>query len=122
MRGEKSGLVDRTVAAVTGEIMSMLSYRYPQPWPTVPELIRYIAGVISAYRIVEAITTLVDSEATVDNEWLPLQKQWRYCTELLEDIRDGKQKLTELDEAFLDREEPTFAVVSPKPFFDFRGF
>ena len=116
------GLVDRTVAAVTGEIMSMLSYRYPQPWPTVPELIRYIAGVISAYRIVEAITTLVDSEATVDNEWLPLQKQWRYCTELLEDIRDGKQKLTELDEAFLDREEPTFAVVSPKPFFDFRGY
>ena len=87
-----------------------------------PELIRYIAGVISAYRIVEAITTLVDSEATVDNEWLPLQKQWKYCTELLEDIRDGKQKLTELDEAFLDREEPTFAVVSPKPFFDFRGF
>ena len=115
------GLVDRTVAAVTGEIMSMLSYRYPQPWPTVPELIRYIAGVISAYRVVEAITTLVDSEAT-DNEWLPLQKQWKYCTELLEDIRDGKQKLTELDEAFLDREEPTFAVVSPKPFFDFRGF
>ena len=83
------GLVDRTIAAVTGEIMSMLSYRYPQPWPTVPELIRYIAGVISAYRVVEAITTLVDSEATVDNEWLPLQKQWRYCTELLEDIRDG---------------------------------
>ena len=116
------GLVDRTVAAVTGEIMSMLSYRYPQPWPTVPELIRYITGVISAYRIVEAITTLVDSEATVDNEWLPLQKQWKYCTELLEDIRDGKQKLTDLDEAFLDREEPTFAVVSPKPFFDFRGF
>lgn len=61
------GLVDRTIAAVTGEIMSMLSYRYPQPWPTVPELIRYIAGVISAYRVVEAITTLVDSEATVDN-------------------------------------------------------
>ena len=32
------GLVDRTVAAVTGEIMSMLSYRYPQPWPTVPDV------------------------------------------------------------------------------------
>lgn len=116
------GLVERTISAVTGEIMSMLSYRYPQPWPKVPELVRYIAGVISAYRVVEAITSLVDSEATVDNEWLPLQKQWKYCTEMLEDIRDGKQKLTELDEAFLDREDPTFAVVSPKPFFDFRGF
>lgn len=116
------GLVERTIEAVTGEIATVLSYRYPQPWPGVPELVRYIASVISAYRVVEAITTLVDSESEVGNEWLPLQKQWKYCTEMLEDIRDGKQKLTELDEAFLDREDPTFAVVSPKPFFDFRGF
>ena len=52
---------------------------------------------------------------------MPLQKQWKYCTDLLKDIRDGKLKLP-LDEANPDREEPTFAVVSPKPFFDFRGF
>ena len=87
----------------------------------VPELIRYIASVISAYRVVEAITTLVDSESEVDNEWVTLQKQWKYCTDLLKDIRDGKLKLP-LDEANPDREEPTFAVGSPEPFFDFRGF
>ena len=115
------GLVDRTIEAVSGEIATVLSYRYPQPWPIVPELIRYIASVISAYRVVEAITTLVDSESEVGNEWVPLQKQWKYCTDLLKDIRDGKLKLP-LDEANPDREEPTFAVVSPKPFFDFRGF
>ena len=115
------GLVERTIEAVTGEIATVLSYRYPQPWPGVPELVRYIASVISAYRVVEAITTLVDSESEVGNEWVPLQKQWKYCTDLLKDIRDGKLKLP-LDEANPDREEPTFAVVSPKPFFDFRGF
>ncbi|WP_308775859.1 phage protein Gp36 family protein [uncultured Bilophila sp.] len=119
--GKNPGLVERTIEAVSGEIATVLSYRYPQPWPMVPELIRYIASVISAYRVVEAITTLVDSESEVGNEWVPLQKQWKYCTDLLKDIRDGKLKLP-LDEANPDREEPTFAVVSPKPFFDFRGF
>lgn len=119
--GKNPGLVERTIEAVSGEIATVLSYRYPQPWPMVPELIRYIASVISAYRVVEAITTLVDSESEVDNEWVPLQKQWKYCTDLLKDIRDGRLKLP-LDEANPDREEPTFAVASPKPFFDFRGF
>ena len=119
--GKNPGLVDRTIEAVTGEIATVLSYRYPQPWPSVPDIIRYIASVISAYRVVEAITTLVDSESEVGNEWVPLQKQWKYCTDLLKDIRDGKLKLP-LDEANPDREEPTFAVASPKPFFDFRGF
>ena len=119
--GKNPGLVDRTIEAVTGEISTVLSYRYPQPWPMVPELIRYIASVISAYRVGEAITTLVDSESEVGNEWVPLQKQWKYCTDLLKDIRDGKLKLP-LDEANPDREDPTFAVVSPKPFFDLEGF
>ena len=118
---QNPGLVERTIEAVSGEIATVLSYRYPQPWPSVPDIIRYIASVISAYRTVEAITSLVGSEAIDDNEWIPLQKQWKYCTEMLKDIRDGKLKLP-LDEAHPDREDPTFAVSSTKPFFDFRGF
>ena len=117
---QNPGLVDRTIEAVSGEIADALSYRYPQPWPYVPELVRYIAAVISAYRVVEAITSLVDTEAGSDNEWLPLQKQWKYCTDLLEDIASGKQKLP-LEEANPDREEASVAVVSRPPFFDLRG-
>lgn len=64
---QNPGLVDRTIEAVSGEIGDALSYRYPQPWPYVPELVRYIAAVISAYRVVEAITSLVDTEASSDN-------------------------------------------------------
>lgn len=117
---QNPGLVERTIEAVSGEVSDALSYRYPQPWPYVPELVRYITAVISAYRVVEGITSLVDTEASSDNEWLPLQKQWKYATGLLEDIVSGKQKLP-LSEANSDREDPTFAVVSRPPLFDLRG-
>lgn len=113
-------LVERTIRDVSGEIGDMLSYRYPQPWPYVPELIRYCAAVISAYRVVEAITTLVTTEAASENEWIPLQKQWKHVLELLEDIAKGRLKLP-LEEANPDRENAVFAVVSRKPFFDLRG-
>lgn len=117
---QNPGIVERTIEAVSGEVGDALSYRYPQPWPYVPELVRYIAAVISAYRVVEAITSLVDTESSSDNEWIPLQKQWKYCTELLEDIVSGKQKLP-LEEANTDREDASVAVIAPRPFFDLRG-
>lgn len=117
---QNPGLVERTIEAVSGEIADALSYRYPQPWPYVPELVRYIAAVTSAYRVVEAITTLVDTEASADNEWIPLQKQWKYCMDLLEDLASGKLKLP-LEESHPDREDPTFAIETRSPLFDLRG-
>lgn len=117
---QNEGIVERTIEAVSGEIGDALSYRYPQPWPFVPELVRYIASVFAAYRVVEAITSLVSSEASQDNEWIPLQKQWKYASELLDDIVRGKLKLP-LDEAHPDREEASVAVISRKPYFDLRG-
>ena len=116
------GLTERTIKAVSGEVRDMLAYRYPQPWPLVPDLVRYIASVISAYRVVEAITSLVDSEGSVDNQWIPLQKQWKYCTDLLEAIKNGKTKLDDLVEANADREDASIAVVAPDPYFDLTGF
>lgn len=117
---QNQGIVERTIEAVSGEIGDALSHRYPQPWPSVPELVRYIAAVLSAYRVVEAITSLVSSEAGDNNEWIPLQSQWKHCNGLLKDIRDGKLKLP-LYEANQDREEASVAVVSRPPLFDLRG-
>lgn len=117
---QSPGLVARTIEAVSGEIGDALSYRYPQPWPYVPELVRYIAAVTSAYRVVEAITSLVDTEQSGDNEWIPLQKQWKYCMDLLDQIAKGKLKLP-LEESNPDREEASVAVVSRDTFFDLRG-
>ena len=70
--------------------------------------------------MVEAITSLVDTEASSANEWLPLQKQWKYVTGLLEDIVSGKQKLP-LEETNPDREEASVAVVSRPSLFNLRG-
>lgn len=85
-----------------------------------PEIVRYIAAVTSAYRVVEAITSLVDTEESGDNEWIPLQKQWKYCMDLLDQIARGKLKLP-LEETNPDREEASVAVFSRQPFFDLRG-
>ena len=117
---QNPGLVERTIEAVSGEIGDALSYRYPQPWPYVPEIVRYIAAVTSAYRVVEAITSLVDTEQSGDNEWIPLQKQWKYCMDLLDQIARGKLKLP-LEETNPDREEASVAVFSRQPFLDLRG-
>ena len=118
---QNSELVARTIEAVSGEIRDRLAYRYPQPWPLVPELVRYIASVISAYRVACAITSLVNTEASTDNEWLPLQRQWQKCEDLLAGIVAGRQKLP-LPEANPDREDASVAVASPDVIFDFRGF
>lgn len=114
------GIVERTIADVSGEVESRLQRRYPQPWPYVPEIIRYIASVIAAYRIVENITSLVATEASSENEWIPLQKQWKHAEELLDDLVKGKTSLE--FEAVDEREEPSIAVVSPKKQFDWRGW
>ena len=74
----------------------------------------------SAYRVVEAITSLVDTEESGDNEWIPLQKQWKYCMALLDQIAKGKLKLP-LEETNPDREDASVAVIAPRPFFDLRG-
>ncbi len=114
------GLVDRVIDEVSGEVGDALSYRYPQPWPHVPELVRYIVAAIGAYRVIGAITSLMKTEATSENEWIPIQKQWKYATEFLEDIVRGRQKLP-LEEAHPDREDPSVAVMSRPPLFDLRG-
>jgi phage gp36-like protein len=120
---QNPGLAERTITAVSGEVTDMLRRRYPLPWPEIPALVRYIAAAISAYRTVEAVTTLVSSEGTTENEWIPLQKEWKRATEMLEKLSTGKLKLplATADDAD-EYEDPTVAVVTDKPIFDFRGF
>lgn len=115
------GITARTIEAVSGEVTDLLSYRYPQPWPSVPKLITDIAAVFSAYRIVTAITTIVDTEGQTDNEWIPLQRKLDRYEKLLDDLAKGKLKLP-FEEDFRDREDPTVAVISKKRIIDMRGF
>jgi phage gp36-like protein len=120
---QNPGLAQRTITAVSGEVTDLLRRRYPLPWPEVPALVRYIAAVIAAYRTAEAVTTLVNTEGSTENEWIPLQTEWKRATEMLEKLSTGKLKLPLAMAADEDEfEDPTVAVVTGKPIFDFRGF
>ena len=114
------GIVERTITAVTGEVTGLLMARYPQPWPYVPPIVSYVVSVIAAYRIVQAITSLVTSEAATENEWLPLQKQWKYCTDLLDDWVKERARL-EFD-GRNEREEASFAVQARPRAFTWEGW
>ena len=114
------GILERTILAVTGEVTGLLMARYPQPWPYVPPIVSYVVSVIAAYRIVQAITSLVTTEASTENEWLPLQKQWKYCTGLLDDWIKRRARL-EFD-AQDEREEASMSVVTRPKVFTLEGF
>lgn len=110
-------LVNRTIEAVTGEISSLLAARYRQPFEPVPEIIRWICATVSAWRVVGAITSLMDTESASDNQWLPIQTQYKRAWELLEELAKGKIKLATSDEIIEEREDAGVAVVSPGPYF-----
>lgn len=118
---QNPGIAERTIKAVSGEIADLLAYRYPQPWPAVPPVIRYIAAAISAYRTAEAITTLVTTEGVTENEWIPLQKEWKRATGILDEIAAGKRKIPLIEEN-ADREDASVAVSAPPLVFDFKGY
>jgi phage gp36-like protein len=120
---QNPGLAERLIDGVSGEIPNLLARRYPLPWPFVPSLLRHIAAVFAAYRMAGAITTLVKSASQSENEWIPLQMEYKRCDALLKDIATGKTKLAfgdeEIDEEF---EEPSITVISPGKHFDLKGF
>ena len=117
-----SDLVERAMADATAEVSSLLSCRYRQPFEPVPAIIRWITSVIAAWRVVGAITSLMDTEASSDNQWLPIQKQYNRAWDLLEQLAAGRIKLGQADEGDPDREKPHAAVVAPKPIFDLSKF
>jgi phage gp36-like protein len=115
-------LVARCLADATGEVASLLAIRYRQPFAPVPEIIRWITSVIAAWRVVGAITSLMDTEASADNQWLPIQKQYDKAWALLDDLAKGRVKLPAKDGTDPDREAAHAAVVSPGNYFDLKGF
>lgn len=121
---QNPGITERMITATSREMAELLAVRFKLPFQTVPSVIRRIASVFAAYQIVQAITSLVSTEASAENEWLPLQKQWKACHELLDDIIKGKIKLPaeENEPILMDREDPAFEVITPQKTFDFSKF
>lgn len=84
------GAAQAHVDAVGAEIDAALAPHVALPLPSVPATLRRVNAVIAAYRIVGQITTLVTTEASSANEWIPLQQQYKQAMAELADIRAGK--------------------------------
>jgi phage gp36-like protein len=114
-------IVEETIESVSGEVWELLSYRYAIPTGNIPTVLCNIAGVFSAYRIMEAITGIVATEAGADNVWIPLQREYQRMDRMLQDIAKGVIKL-DLPDLMKDREDPSMAIVAPKPELDLSKF
>jgi hypothetical protein len=85
------GAIGRTLAEVSAEIREAVV----QGEHTIPEsgtsaVLKRICAVITAYRCVGNITSLVDTAAGSNNEWLPLQRLFDKSQRDLEQIRAGR--------------------------------
>ncbi len=84
------GTVSHHLDAVSAEIDDQLRSRYAVPLSPVPALVTRICAVMAAWRVVGNLTSLVETEASTENEWLPLQRQLSQAQKDLEAIREGK--------------------------------
>ena len=113
----KPGSADGHITRVSAEINDAIrqgGYAIPdQPTATLTR----ICAVLSAWRCIAEITSLMDTEASSNNQWLPLQKLASQSEKDLGLIRAGKLS------PGIEPDEETVAdsgitVVAPKPLFD----
>lgn len=108
------GVVARMLAGVSAEIREVcMSGGYDAGVDGVESaLLKRICAVCTAYRCVGDITTLMDTEASSGNEWIPLQKQFDCAQKELSQIREGK-----LDPWPCEAEDAGISVAAPMPIF-----
>ena len=115
------GIVAKTIANVSAEIDDALRARFVLPLETVPGTLTRIAAVTAAYRIVGAITSVMSAENGSNNEWIPLQTQYKQAVKELEAVRSGTLDLG-LKELGEESRVDGVEVVTRRPMFDWRGW
>lgn len=116
------GIVAKTIRNVSGEIDDALRARFELPLIQTPDTLKRIAAVMTAYRVVGGITSLMNSEGGSNNDWIPLQTQYKQAVKDLESIRDAKLNigLTELGQE--SRSDESLIVKTRKPTINMRGW
>lgn len=116
------GLLDKNISSISEEIDDVLRPRYKLPLKGVPGTLRRIAAVLASYRSIGAITSLMDTDAGSDNQFLYIQDMVRQARKELELVRDGK---IDLGLSLLGEEEVSpggISVKSPKKHYDLTGY
>jgi hypothetical protein len=86
----RPGAVDIHIGQVNGEVSeAVLQGGFALPAVNTSATLRRIAGVMSAWYCVCAITSVMDTEAGSNNEWIPLQKNYERAMKDLDSIREG---------------------------------
>lgn len=116
------GIVEKTLQNVSGEIDDALRARFILPLSITPDTIKRIAAILSAYRVIGAITSLMTAEGGSSNDWIPLQTQYKQAIRDLEAIRDGKLSIGLEEQGEEVREDESLIVVTRKPSIDMGGW
>lgn len=106
------GCVGIHVAQVSAEIdEALVQGGYSSPEAGVSATLRRMCAVMAAWRVVGQITSLMDTEASSSNEWLPLQRLNSRAEKDLDAIRAGRLN------PFPDAVSDSIVVDAPKPIF-----
>lgn len=109
------GTTKRTIRSVSGEITeAILQGGYTIPDNPESATLKRICAVMTAFRIVGEITSLMDTEASSGNEWLPLQKLHASSEKDLGLIRTGRLDPFPVK---TEDEDTGISVSAPKPIF-----
>ncbi|NDY73980.1 hypothetical protein DO021_19615 [Desulfobacter hydrogenophilus] len=85
------GTVGRTLSNVSLEIReAILQGEHTIPETESSAVLKRICAVITAWRCVGDITSLMNTEAGSNNEWIPLQRLFDQSRKDLDSIRSGK--------------------------------
>ncbi|WP_291325255.1 phage protein Gp36 family protein [Desulfovibrio sp. UCD-KL4C] len=115
--------VARTITNVESEMTeALVSGGYTVAADSIPATVKRVCAVLSAYRSISAVTSLITSEAGNENEFLPLQRASERAEKELNQIREGKIKLA-APEADTSQPSDNFVVVTPESrFVDWKKF
>lgn len=106
---QSEGTVAKAISNVEAEMAeALISGGYTVTADSIPATVKRICSVIAAYNAVSAITTLVTTEASSDNEFLPLQRKAERAEKVMDQIREGKIRLAAPD---AEQAQPNDSVV-----------
>ncbi|WP_338669768.1 DUF1320 domain-containing protein [Pseudodesulfovibrio methanolicus] len=120
--GQTPGIVEKTLGNVSGEIDDALRARFELPLTQTPDTLKRIAAVMTSYRIVGGITSLMTAEGGSNNDWIPLQTQYKQAVKDLEAIRDAKLNIGLKELGQEARTDDSLIVRTRKPAIDLGGW
>lgn len=117
-----AGIIDASIKNASNEVYERLQGKYSLN--PIPAIIKRIVAVIASYRIISAITTIVKTENSNDNEFLPLQRLYQESIELLDKIASGKVNISNSNNNGIlntDYDNNTVVITKSKEF-DLNGY